>query len=141
MKTKLNTLLSSNITKSKVDIALLVFRVCLALSLFNTHGLKKVFHFSETLEHIPDPLGIGGTLSTYFAIFANVVCPLFVMLGLLTRIAILPIISITLLGFFIVHISDPWVVKDVPLMYSLSFLVLLYLGPGSHSLDYKFFKK
>lgn len=96
-------------------------------------------HYNETLSHIPDPLGIGSTASTYFAIVANIISPIFVLLGLGTRIAVLPILAVTLTGFFIVHISDPWAVKDVPLMYSIAFSLILVLGPGKHSLDNKFF--
>lgn len=141
MKKIIQFLFSTKITEKRTSIALLVFRVLLSLSLFNTHGLKKILHFEETLAHIPDPFGFGSELSTYIALFANLVCPVFVVLGLFTRVAILPIVGITLSGFFIVHASDPWSVKDIPLMYSMSFLLLLYLGPGTYALDKKLFKK
>jgi putative oxidoreductase len=103
--------------------------------------LKKILDFEGTLQHIPDPFGFGSEFSAYMAVFANVICPVFVVLGLFTRAAILPIVGITLSGFFIVHASDPWAVRDIPFMYSLSFLLLLYLGAGKYSLDAKLLKK
>ncbi|WP_350292642.1 DoxX family protein [uncultured Croceitalea sp.] len=141
MKTTIQRLLATHLSFERTSMGLLIFRIVLAISLLNTHGLKKILHFEETLQHIPDPFGFGSEFSTYFAIFANVVCPIFIIAGLFTRLAIIPILSITLSGFFIVHFNDPWPVKDVPLMYSLSFMLLLYLGPGRNSLDNKFLKK
>ena len=102
------------------DAALLVFRVLVSLSMIHTHGLKKLMHFADTVAHIPDPFGLGGQISALMAILANIVGPLLVILGLGMRIAILPIIGVTLIGFFVVHASDPWAVKDIPLMYSLA---------------------
>jgi putative oxidoreductase len=141
MQKIIRPLISTKITEAKTSIALLVFRVLLSISLFNTHGLKKILDFEGTLQHIPDPFGFGSEFSAYMAVFANVICPVFVVLGLFTRAAILPIVGITLSGFFIVHASDPWAVRDIPFMYSLSFLLLLYLGAGKYSLDAKLLKK
>ena len=141
MRKIIQPLVSTKITATKTSIALFVFRVLLSISLFNTHGLKKILDFEGTLQHIPDPFGFGSEFSAYMAVFANIICPVFVALGLFTRATILPIVGITLSGFFIVHANDPWAVRDIPLMYSLSFLLLLYLGPGKYSLDTKLFKK
>lgn len=141
MQKIIQPLLITKVADAKASTALFVFRVLLSLSLFNTHGLKKIVDFEGTLAHIPDPFGFGSEFSAYMAVFANVICPVFVILGLFTRAAILPIVGITLAGFFIVHAADPWSVRDVPLMYSLSFLLLLYLGPGKYSLDAKLFNK
>ncbi len=121
--------------------ALLFFRVLVSLSMINTHGLKKIRDFEGTIEHIPDPMGMGGEFSAYFAILANIVLPIFVILGLFTRLAVIPILSVTLLGFFVVHANDPWTVRDVPLMYSLAYLYLFIAGPGKYSLDNRIFNK
>ncbi len=126
--------------KSTSDLSLLVFRILLSLSMINTHGIKKLLDFEGTIQHIPDPMGIGGEISTIIAIVANIVAPVFIILGLGTRLATLPILSVTLMGFFIVHGNDPWSVRDVPLMYSLAYLLILFMGAGKYSLDSKFFK-
>ena len=131
--------LSTDINPGRLHLSLFVYRVLISLSLLNTHGIKKALNFEETLAHIPDPLGIGSTASTYFALLANVVCPVFIVLGFFTRAAIIPVLSITLTGFLVVHVSDPWPIKDVPLMYSIAFSLLLILGPGKYALDHKLF--
>jgi putative oxidoreductase len=122
------------------DTAVLLFRVLVSLSMINTHGMKKLLHFDETVQHIPDPMGMGGEISTMIAIAANIVAPVFIIFGLGTRLASLVVLSVTLMGFFVVHGGDPWPVRDVPLMYSLAFLLIFFVGAGKYSLDYKFFK-
>ncbi|MGB5818698.1 MAG: DoxX family protein [Saonia sp.] len=141
MITLWNKIRNTALSFEKISLGLLVYRILLSLSLINTHGLKKILHFDDSVAHIPDPFGLGGEFNTYFAVFANIFCALLVAFGCFTRLAIIPIISITLSGFFIVHFSDPWPIKDVPLMYSLAFLLLLYVGPGKYSLDHRLFNK
>jgi putative oxidoreductase len=69
------------------------------------------------------------------AIFSDVFCALLVMGGLFTRLACVAILVTTLVGLLFVHINDPWHGRDVPMVYSIMFLVILLLGPGKHSLD------
>ena len=130
-------MLSMDLPKEeKVHGALLIFRILVAFAMLRTHGVKKLQDIEGTIAHIPDPFGIGGELSALIAVFANVFCTFFVGLGLLTRTFALFILSVTLTGFFIVHRNDPWPVKDVPLIYSISFFLILILGPGKYSIDY-----
>ena len=122
------------------DFTLLLFRILVSLSMINTHGLKKIKDFEGTIAHIPDPLGVGGEVSAIMAIIANIIAPIFIIFGFATRLAILPILAVTLMGFFIVHGNDPLAIRDVPAMYSLVFIALLLLGPGKYSIDHKIFK-
>lgn len=141
MKTNIKQkIFSSESSFLSKDYSLFFFRVLVSLTMINTHGMKKLLNFEDTIQHIPDPMGIGGEISTVVAIIANIVAPLFVILGLGTRLATLPILSVTLMGFFIVHGNDPWAVRDVPLMYSLAYLLIFFMGAGKYSLDHKFFK-
>ena len=139
MKTIIQKILQPKPLGNDLNAALLLLRVGVALSLFVVHGFKKVTDFAGTVEHIPDPFGIGGYPSAIIAILANVVAAGLLALGLGTRLAIALILGITLSGLFIVHAADPVHIKDVPYMYSLVLLFLLYVGPGSYSLDWVFF--
>lgn len=121
------------------SVTLFLLRILVSLAMINTHGIKKLIDFEGTIKYIPDPLGIGGELSALVAIIANVIAPIFIILGLGTRLAILPILCVTLIGFFIVHGNDSWAIRDVPLMYSLTYLTVFFLGPGKYSLDYQLF--
>ncbi|WP_046755992.1 DoxX family protein [Kordia jejudonensis] len=140
MKAIIRKILSPHPEFLSSDTSILLFRVLVSLSMINTHGLKKILNFPETVSHIPDPFGMGGYVSTIIAIIANIVGPIFIIFGLGTRVAILPILGVTLMGFFVVHGSDPWAVRDIPLMYSLAYLLIFFLGAGKYSLDFKFFK-
>lgn len=123
------------------DSILLIFRVLVSLAMINTHGIKKLIYFSDTVQNIPDPFGLGGQISAYIAILANIISPILIILGLATRLAALQILSVTVIGFFVVHAADPWTVKDVPLMYSLAYLLIFFFGAGKYSLDYSISKK
>ena len=129
-------LLSASLPDRKlINWTLLGFRVMIAFAMIRTHGLKKITDFEGTVNHIPDPFGMGGLASAYIAIIVNVVLAAFVGLGFFTRLSAIGILSLTLSGFFLVHFQDPWPVKDVPLMYSIAYALLVMTGPGSYSID------
>lgn len=119
------------------DKGLLVFRVLAAIAIFKAHGLPKLLNYQETLQHIPDPLGLGSLFSAHFAIFANVLCAILVALGLFTRVAAFIILSLTLTGLLVIHFNDSAKFQDVPLIYSIVFGYITYIGSGKYGLDYK----
>ncbi len=121
--------------------SMLLFRLAVSLELIVVHGLKKVGVGVSTAELIPNPLHLPELLNQYFATGANLVAPLFIILGLFTRLAILPVLAVTLTGYFVLHLHDALLVKDVPFMYSIVFLLILVLGPGKYSVDYFIHKK
>ncbi|SJZ58845.1 putative oxidoreductase [Chitinophaga eiseniae] len=120
------------------NYTLLAFRVLLAFELFRVHGMKKFRLQNGQKEHVPNPLHLPEKLNGLVAAFADTVVPFLMALGLFTRLAILPTISVTAIGYFIVHRKDSPEVRDVPYMYTLSLLLLLLLGPGSYSIDVQF---
>lgn len=117
------------------NIALLIYRVLLALELFRVHGLKKFRIENGQKEHVPNPLHLPEKLNAFVATLSDTVVPFLVMLGLGTRLAIVPVIGVTAIGYFIVHRKDSLEVRDVPYMYTLSFLFLLVIGAGTYSVD------
>ena len=134
-------LFRTDLVDKRLDISLLAFRIFLSLSLIYVHGLPKIADFEAEVANIPDPFGFGAYPSAILAVVANIICPIFIIFGFLTRPAILPILAITLTGFFIVHGADPAKVRDVPYMYSLAFLLLFILGPGKYSIDHRIWNK
>ena len=118
------------------NFSMLVFRVVLSLELMVVHGFKKIgIHVAEA-EKVPNPLHLPEVINNAFAISANLIFPVLVILGLFTRIAILPILAVTLTGYFVLHWNDALLIKDTPFMYSLSYLLIMVLGPGRYSVDY-----
>ncbi|MNF03683.1 hypothetical protein D3C80_2030510 [compost metagenome] len=74
-------------------------------------------------------------LNGLVATFSDTIIPFFIILGLGTRLAVLPTIGVTAVGYFVVHRNDSLEVRDVPYMYTLSLLLLLALGAGTYSID------
>lgn len=126
--------------KPSLDKGLFVLRLLSAFALIRAHGLPKLLHLQATINHIPDPFGFGSHFSAIFAIFTNVVCALLVALGLFTRIAALFILGLTLTGLIFIHLHDSVKVQDTPLIYSIVFGFIGYLGAGKYALDYRLFK-
>ena len=123
------------------NATLLVFRLLLALELFRVHGLKKFRAENGQQEHVPNPLHLPEKLNGFVATFSDTVVPFLIMLGVITRIAVIPTIGVTAVGYFVVHRKDKPEIRDVPYMYTISLLLLLFLGAGKYSLDTLIFFK
>lgn len=124
-----------------LHLPLLFFRILLSVELIYAHGLKKIGIGVAEAEQVPNPLHLPEMINNVFAISANIFFPILVMLGFFTRLSVLPILAVTLTGYFVLHFHDAPLMKDAPFMYSLSYLLILFLGPGRYSLDYYLFKR
>ncbi len=132
----INILLASDAGSPFNNGALLVFRVLLAIQLFRVHGMKKFRIENGQKEQVPNPLNLPEKLNNFVAAFSDTVVPVFIVVGLGTRLAILPTIGVTAVGYFVVHRKDALEVRDVPYMYTLCLLFLSTLGPGTFSIDH-----
>jgi putative oxidoreductase len=131
----LNRMIDPRPSRRLVDTGLLLFRLLAGFALLRVHGWEKIANYREELRSIPDPFGLGGGVTLSIAIFSDVFCAVLVMAGLFTRLASLSILSTTMVGLFFVHFNDAWHDKDVPMVYSIMFGLILLLGPGKYSLD------
>jgi putative oxidoreductase len=119
---------------NSIDFALLFTRLGVGL-LMLTHGLPKIALLQSEPVMFMDFLGLGTTLSLLLAIFAEVICSLFIIFGLGTRLATIPLMITMLVAVFIVHSADPFSSKEMGLHYLLSYVMLLIMGSGKYSLD------
>lgn len=141
MKKLIHIITNTNPGRKLTDAALLVFRILLSVELIVAHGLKKIGVGVSEAEQVPNPLHLSEAFNSFFADAANLVFPVFVIFGFFTRIAVLPILAVTLTGYFILHWNDALLVKDTPFMYSLCYLFLLFMGSGKYSVDNYLAKK
>jgi putative oxidoreductase len=73
--------------------------------------------------------------SLALTIFAEVLCALFIVLGLFTRLAIIPLIITMLVAIFGAGAGKPLIEAELALLYLAAFVTLLCCGPGKISID------
>lgn len=122
------------------DLALLVLRGWLGLSLLWLHGRSKLTGFSGMADKFPDPLGVGSAASLAMALFAEVLCAALLVLGLFTRAAALVLVILMSVAFLVVHKASLEMGPgsgELAFLYLAGFVTLLIAGPGSFSIDAK----
>ena len=122
-------------TASGFNLSMLVFRIAIAAEMIRVHGLKKIGIGPADVEKVPNPLHLPELLNQGIAVSANLLFPMLIIFGFLTRFSLVPILAVTITGF-IFHWNDAYPLQDVPYMYSIAFLLVFSLGPGEYSVDY-----
>lgn len=120
-----------------IDVGLLVLRLWFGLVLAFGHGLGKVGHlegFTAGVAQLGLPLP---SLMAVAAVAAELGGGLLLALGLMTRLASVPVLVTMLVAAFVRHASDPWMKKEFALAYGVVAVVLLIAGPGKLSLDHR----
>jgi len=127
-------LFSSKYSAGAFNVAMLFLRLGFGILMMN-HGYQKLLHFADKQHSFMNFLGMGSTLSLALVIFAEFFCALFIMLGLFTRLAAIPLIIATCVMIFKVHNGDVFGDGETAALYLTGFLVLLLVGPGRVSVD------
>lgn len=134
------------------SVGLLILRLVMGGYLI-THGWGKLQTLlAGDFDKFADPIGIGSGASLVLVVVAEVFCSAFVMLGLLTRFAAVPVVIAMAVAAIAVHGSDPWTMgggaalfnageaehwgsKEPALLYLSAFLTLVFTGAGKISID------
>ena len=106
------------------------------------HGWAKLTGFSSMSGSFPDPLGVGHTASLVMVVFAEVFASALLALGLVTRFAALVLsINMTVAFFFVLKgaLSGEHS-GELAFIYLAGYVVLLFAGGGTFSLDKLVFK-
>ncbi|MBU3675982.1 MAG: DoxX family protein [Chitinophagaceae bacterium] len=122
------------------SIALLLLRLGSGLMMLR-HGWEKLVQLSDIKANFPDPFGWGHDTSLYLTLFAELICPVLVILGFITRLSVLPLLIAMGVAIFSIHAADPFANKELAVFYFLVYLALLLAGPGKFSLDKWVLKK
>lgn len=116
-------------------VALLIFRVIVAIFML-THGFPKLQKLLSGAEiQFANPYGLGVATSFVLVIFAEFFCSILVMLGLATRLAVIPLMLTMATAVIFAHADDPFGVKEKPLLFLVIFALLFVLGSGRYSID------
>ena len=127
-------LLSAKYSAGAVNAAMLILRLSVGI-LMMSHGYDKLVHFSEYQHKFMNFLGMGPTLSLALVVFAEFFCSLFLILGLFTRLATIPLIITMAVALFKAHDGKFFGDGEMDALFLSGYLVLLIIGPGRVSVD------
>ncbi|WP_207632530.1 DoxX family protein [Foetidibacter luteolus] len=128
-------LLSIKYSAAAFNIAMLLLRTGFGLALLIKHGLPKLMKFATLQNEFYNFMGMGSKFSLILAIFAEVFCSLFIILGLFTRFAVIPLIVTMLVVIYGADKGKGFFESELAIMFLTAFLTLLLCGPGRISVD------
>lgn len=126
--------LSINYSQAAFNISMLVLRVG-AGAMAMSHGYGKLVHFAEMKSKFMNFMGIGSTLSLILVIFAEFFCSIFLIMGLFSRLVVIPLIISMAVALFKAHNGDVFGDGERAALYLTIFITLLLCGPGKASVD------
>lgn len=117
------------------DFLLLVVRLFIGFGMIS-HGFPKIMKLSsgEPIEFY-NLLGLGQEFTLGLCVFVEVVCSIFIILGLFTRGALIFLIGLTFVISFVVHSGATFSDREMALLYLSVYLLLIAFGPGKFSVD------
>ncbi|MBO9732209.1 MAG: DoxX family protein [Chitinophaga sp.] len=127
-------LFSTGYTNGAVNFSMLVLRVVFG-GMILMHGWPKLINFTAKMNSFPDPLGVGHKISLGMTVFAEVFCAVLIIMGLLTRLASIPLVICMSVIIFMIQASKSIPEKELPILFLAAFVTLLFTGPGKFSID------
>lgn len=128
-------LFSTGVSDNAFSLAILVLRLGAGSLMMIQHGLDKLVHFAQKSQKFPDPFGIGSTTSLSLVVFAEFFCAAFIILGLFTRLASIPLTIAMGVALIFAHKGVIYGEGESAGLYLVCFLTILLTGPGKLSLD------
>ena len=128
-------LFSTGVSDNALSFALLVLRIGSGSLMMINHGLDKLMHFAQKAPRFADPFHIGSTTSLSMVVFAEFFCAAFIILGLFTRLATIPLIIAMSVALFFAHKGEFFGKGESAGLFLVCFIALLFTGPGKVSLD------
>jgi len=99
------------------------------------HGIPHLMEFSTLQYKFYNFLGIGSRFSLVLVLFAELFCSIFLILGLFTRFAVIPLIIVMMVVIFSVNAGKPFINSELAVLYAAAFISILFVGPGRISID------
>lgn len=122
------------------DLVVLLLRMILG-GLFIYHGWQKIASYDKILPMFTDIIGIGSKLSFNLVIFAEFFCGILVVIGLCTRLAVIPLLFTMIIAYFVAHEADIFQKKTLPFLYMVLCIPVFLAGSGKYSIDRLIFRK
>jgi putative oxidoreductase len=124
-------------SRQQIDAALLVLRLFLGIVLIygtqdNVFNHERMLEFRDFVaaHRFPAPL-----FSAYLSAYAQFICGILIVLGLMTRAAALVMVMNFVMALGMVHWGLPFTANISPLAMLFNSLCLVISGAGAHSGD------
>jgi len=118
------------------DAAFLVLRLGLGFGMLFGHGLPKLYKlFGDDPIKFMDFLGLGPTISLGLVVFSELICSIFLMLGLFTRWAAFFLLFTMVVAVFYVHLGDGFKEAEKGFIYLVGYVAIFLAGAGNFSID------
>lgn len=130
-----------------LSMGILLIRIIIGV-LMAFYGYQKLINFetmaaSDFWAKEVSLLGMTGKIPLALTVFAELFCSLFLILGLFTKWALVPllicmgyIIACTA-KFEVIYSGDNGIEMNTAFVYFIIYLGIFLTGPGNYSLDYK----
>ncbi len=128
-------LLSTSYSASAFNLALLILRLAAGSLIVVSHGYKKLVGFNEIQPKFMSFLGLSSGFSLSLSIFAEFFCGILIILGLLTRLAAIPLVINMCVVVFMANNGNFFGKGELGTLFLASFLAILLVGPGRVSVD------
>jgi putative oxidoreductase len=119
---------------------LLFLRMLFGL-LMITQGLTKLCHCEQQPAFYSSLLSWDSRLSLVMIIPVEIGCSVFLILGLFTRMAAIPLLLSMTIPVFVTHAADTFAKKELIIIYTAMYLLFLFTGGGELSFDNILHKK
>lgn len=116
------------------DLGILFLRLVFG-GLFSWHGYDALHHYDLYLSMSKSTIGLDAKLEFNLVVFSQFIGGILILIGLLTRLAVIPIFIAMSVAFFVAHKNDPFFQKELPFVYWLLCIVIFVLGSGRFSID------
>jgi putative oxidoreductase len=130
----MSKLFSAKYNAGAFNLGMLILRLGAGILIVH-HGYGKITHFNEMKSQFMNFMGLGASVSLGLVIFAEFFCGLLLILGLFTRFACIPLILVMCVVLFKVFALDVFGKGEIPAMYLISFITILFCGAGAISVD------
>ena len=95
-------------------------------ALFLMHGLDKMMNFNQLSETFPSVFGLGSYTTLMLSVFCEFACSIFLIVGMLTRVVLIPMVVSMAVAFFDIH--DGFMPEgELALIYLIVFFILYFI--------------
>ncbi len=128
-------LLATNYSAGGINFISLLLRLVFGILMLVGHGYPKLQKFDTIAPKFINFMGLGSSMSLSLAIFAEFFCSLLLILGLFTRLALIPLLVTALVIVFKANGGDVFGKAESGFLYLSAYFVLFIIGAGKFSVD------